>query len=163
MRRPRDLWFRVRALFDQSAMQSELEEEFAFHLEKEAEKYEAQGLTPAEARRKARLKFGGEDRFKEKARESWGVDPLTDLGGRLFESGVHAPHGSRLLPRAGYRRGRRPVRGPADRPDEPLCCWGSVAHRRRVGGTRSGDTREFDRSGRSTQSGVAVASGPAGG
>jgi predicted permease len=29
------------------------------------------------------LKFGGEDRFKEKARESWGVDPLTDLGGDL--------------------------------------------------------------------------------
>ena len=83
MRRLRDLWFRMRALLDRSAMQSELEEDFAFHLEKEAEKYEAQGLTPAEARRKARLKFGGEDRFKEKARESWGVDPLTDLGGDL--------------------------------------------------------------------------------
>lgn len=83
MRRLRDLWFRMRALLDRSAMQSELEEEFAFHLEKEAEKSEAQGLTPAEARRKARLKFGGEDRFKEKARESWGVDPLTDLGGDL--------------------------------------------------------------------------------
>ena len=33
MRRLRDLWFRMRALLDRSAMQSELEEEFAFHLE----------------------------------------------------------------------------------------------------------------------------------
>jgi hypothetical protein len=64
-------------------MELELNDEFAFHLEKEAEKYEAQGLSPEEARRRARLKFGGEERFKEQARESWGVSPLTDLGGDL--------------------------------------------------------------------------------
>ena len=81
MRGLRDLWFRVRALMGRSAMELDLNDEFAFHLEKEAEKYEAQGLSPEEARRRARLKFGGEERFKEQARESWGVSPLTDLGG----------------------------------------------------------------------------------
>ncbi len=64
-------------------MERELNEEFAFHLEKEAEKYEAQGLPPDEARRKARVKFGGEQRFKEQAREAWGVSPLMDIGSDL--------------------------------------------------------------------------------
>jgi hypothetical protein len=59
-------------------MEPELHEELAFHLEKEVEKYEAEGLSPDEAHRKARVKFGGAERFKEKARESCGASPITD-------------------------------------------------------------------------------------
>ncbi len=75
-----DLWFRLRALFGRGTMERDLEDEFAFHLEMEAKKYEAEGMPPEEALRKARLKFGGEERFKEHARASWGVSPLHDLG-----------------------------------------------------------------------------------
>ncbi|MGD2045234.1 MAG: ABC transporter permease [Gemmatimonadota bacterium] len=83
MRWASDLWFRVRAIFGRDAMQRDLEEEIAFHIEMEARKLRAAGMSPAEAKRSARLAFGGEDRFKESARESWGVGALTDLAGDL--------------------------------------------------------------------------------
>ncbi len=79
MRWMTDLWFRLRALFARDGMERDLQEEFAFHVEMEARKLEAAGMAPSEARRTARLNFGGEERFKEKARESWGVGLLTDL------------------------------------------------------------------------------------
>jgi predicted permease len=74
-----DLLFRLRAVFDRRTMERDLEDEFAFHLEKEAKKYVAAGMEPTEARRRARIEFGGEERFKEDARASWGVGALTDL------------------------------------------------------------------------------------
>ena len=79
MRWMTDLRFRLRALFARDGMERDLQEEFAFHVEMEARKLEAAGMAPSEARRTARLNFGGEERFKEKARESWGVGLLTDL------------------------------------------------------------------------------------
>ena len=78
-----DLWFRVRAITRRGQLEREMAEEFGFHLEMEAKKYEEQGTPPQEAQRLARLKFGGEERFKEKARESWGVGAITDLGGAI--------------------------------------------------------------------------------
>jgi putative ABC transport system permease protein len=78
-----DLWFRVRALVGRRRMERDMEDEIAFHLEMEERKYRTQGLEPEEARRLARVKFGGEDRFKEQARRSWGVGWLQDLGGDL--------------------------------------------------------------------------------
>lgn len=83
MRWIRDAWFRMRALLGRARMEREMEEEFAFHLEREAEKYEAEGLSPAEARRLARVRFGGVERHKEAAREAWGVGLLTDLSADL--------------------------------------------------------------------------------
>lgn len=47
----------------------ELDEEVRFHLDMEAERLEAQGLAPAEARRRARLAFGGVERIKEECRD----------------------------------------------------------------------------------------------
>ncbi len=76
-----DLWFRVRALFDRHSMERDLDDELDFHLDMEARKLEAEGFTPEEARRLARVRFGGVDRFAERSRESWGVSPLADLGG----------------------------------------------------------------------------------
>lgn len=77
----KDLGFRARALFFRSRMERELREELADHLRREAEKNEAAGMTPAEARRQAAVRFGGEERFREQARESWGVTAFTDLAG----------------------------------------------------------------------------------
>ncbi|GMV06285.1 MAG: hypothetical protein AMXMBFR53_25610 [Gemmatimonadota bacterium] len=75
-----DLWYRIRALLGRSGMERDLEDEVAFHLEMEARKLVAGGMRPDEARRVAAVNFGGADRFKEQARASWGVAPLTDLG-----------------------------------------------------------------------------------
>lgn len=81
MRTIRDLWFRVRALLGRGRMQDELDEELAFHLEMEARKLAAEGLSPGEARRLARVRFGGVERQKERTREAWGTTALHDLGG----------------------------------------------------------------------------------
>ena len=81
MRWLRDLGFRARALLFRSRMERELKEELADHLRREAERNEAAGMSPDEARRAAAIRFGGEERFREQARESWGVTALTDLGG----------------------------------------------------------------------------------
>jgi putative ABC transport system permease protein len=83
MRWVSDILFRLRAIFARSAMERDLEDEFAFHLERETEKHIARGMDPDEAVRLARIGFGGEERFKEGARESWGVTALTDLGSDL--------------------------------------------------------------------------------
>lgn len=81
MRWLKDLGFRVRALVFRSRMERELREEMADHLRREAERNEAAGMSPEEARRAAAVRFGGEERFREQARESWGVTALIDLGG----------------------------------------------------------------------------------
>ena len=57
----------------------ELDEEIRFHLESETQKNIAAGLDPREARRRASLKFGGEDRMKEEARAARGIGFLEDL------------------------------------------------------------------------------------
>lgn len=79
MRWIQEAWTRLRALFDRSRVERELDEELAFHLEREAEKLEARGMSPTEARREARLRFGGVERFKERTREAWGVRWIEDL------------------------------------------------------------------------------------
>lgn len=76
----RDLAFRARALLFRSDMERELREELEDHIRREAEKNEAAGMSPADALREARIRFGGEERFRERARESWGVTALMGLG-----------------------------------------------------------------------------------
>ncbi|NIP57377.1 MAG: FtsX-like permease family protein, partial [Gemmatimonadetes bacterium] len=79
MRWIQEAWTRLRALFDRSRVERELDEELAFHLEREAEKLEARGMSPEEARREAHIRFGGVERFKERTREAWGIRWLEDL------------------------------------------------------------------------------------
>ena len=80
MRWPRRMLFRMRALLLRRTMDRDLDEEVRFHLEREAEKLEARGYSPEEARRRAHVAFGGVDRFTERARAAWGVGPLHDVG-----------------------------------------------------------------------------------
>ena len=50
---------RMRALMRRGDVERELDEELAFHLQMETEKNLRAGMSPAEARRQAVLKFGG--------------------------------------------------------------------------------------------------------
>ena len=78
-----NLWFRIRALVGRGRMEADMNDEFEFHLEMETKKNESGGLAPDEARRLARVKFGGVERQKEHARAAWGVGALRDFGGDL--------------------------------------------------------------------------------
>ena len=66
-----ELRFRLRSLLAPRAAEAELEDELAFHLERETEKLMRAGLAPAEARRRARLAIGGAAQIKEEVRDEW--------------------------------------------------------------------------------------------
>ena len=68
-----DLSFRLRSLFRRKTVETELNDELLFHLEHEVEKYKKSGLSDAEARRRARLSFGGHEQVKEDCREAHGA------------------------------------------------------------------------------------------
>ena len=54
-----DLRYRLRVLFRRDDAERDLADEVRFHLDREAEKLATQGKGPDEARRRARLAFGG--------------------------------------------------------------------------------------------------------
>jgi predicted permease len=60
----------VTRLFRKTQAEKQLDSELRFHLEQEISNYVAAGLTPEEARRRARLEFGGLESIKEEAREA---------------------------------------------------------------------------------------------
>src|ERR1700739_361518 len=68
-----DLRFRARALFRRAAVEEELEEELRFHFDRQVEKYMRSGMTEEEAKRNARLAFGGHEQGKEDCREARGT------------------------------------------------------------------------------------------
>ena len=74
-----DIAFRMRALFRRKRVESELDEELRAHFEKQVEKYIRAGDAPEEARRRARLDFGGLDQVKEECRDARGVSLLENL------------------------------------------------------------------------------------
>jgi len=74
-----DLKFRMRALFQRRAMEEELEDELRFHFEEEVEKHRRAGLTEEEARRQARLAFGGQSQVAEDCREARGMSVLESV------------------------------------------------------------------------------------
>jgi putative ABC transport system permease protein len=55
-------------------MEAELDEELRAHLEHQVEKYVRSGLPVEEARRRAKLEFGGLDQVKEECRDARGVN-----------------------------------------------------------------------------------------
>jgi predicted permease len=73
-----DLLFRLRALFRRSAEETELNEELRCHFEKQVEKYRLSGMGEEEARRRARLLFGGHEQVKEDCREARGTSFVED-------------------------------------------------------------------------------------
>ncbi len=61
---------RLRGLVHAEAVEGELDEELAFHLEMEIQKNLRAGMSPAEARRQAALTFGAMEKFKEEVRDA---------------------------------------------------------------------------------------------
>ena len=80
---PSQLLRRLRALFSGRRVDSEMTEEMRFHLEMESEAGVNAGLSAEEARRKARLAFGSEQRYREEGLEARGVSLWHDLGADL--------------------------------------------------------------------------------
>lgn len=68
-----DLRFRLRALFRRRAEETELNDELRFHVERQVEKYKASGMAEEEARRRARLAFGGHEQVKADCRDARGT------------------------------------------------------------------------------------------
>src|SRR5712671_4816173 len=70
------LWHR---LFHPRKNEEELEKELCFHLDLHTSELIAQGYSPEEARRQARLALGGPDQVKEMCRDVRGTRWLGDL------------------------------------------------------------------------------------
>ncbi|MEX2179787.1 MAG: ADOP family duplicated permease [Gemmatimonadaceae bacterium] len=70
---------RFRELFRRSQHVAEQDEEFLFHIEMEIAENVRRGMQPADARRAALLRFGGQQRYREEARDARGVVALDNL------------------------------------------------------------------------------------
>jgi predicted permease len=71
-----DLKLRLRALLRPDRVEEELDEELAFHIEREARKLIDEGLSPAEARRRARARFGSTALAADRCRDERGTAAL---------------------------------------------------------------------------------------
>lgn len=79
MGRQSGLRSRLRALFSRKRFERELDDELRFHVEMETEARLRGGAGASEARRGARVAFGGEDSVRESVREARGLSWLDDL------------------------------------------------------------------------------------
>lgn len=88
----RDFMFRVRALLRRARVEEELDAEVRFHEARQVESLVEAGVAPDEARRRARLDFGGLEQIKEECRDARGVHVVEDTW-------RDACYGARLLRR----------------------------------------------------------------
>ena len=79
MRWTNQLQLRIRSLFQRQAADSELNDELAFHLQKQTEEFIAQGMDPQEARLAALRSFGGVTQHQEECREARGTRFLENI------------------------------------------------------------------------------------
>lgn len=81
------MWARLRSLVHGVArrrrVEDDLAEELQLHVQARAEHWERQGLSPAEAARKARLEFGAVEGYKERCRQARGLRLIDELRGDL--------------------------------------------------------------------------------
>jgi len=68
-----DIRYRVRAFVRRDDVERDLNAEIEDHLAREVEALERAGRSPADARREARLAFGGLEAVKEHTRDAWGT------------------------------------------------------------------------------------------
>lgn len=73
------LLIKFKALFQQSRIENDLDEEMRFHLEMETEVNVRKGMSPKVARHTALKSFGGMEQSKEDCRETWGVRMMINL------------------------------------------------------------------------------------
>ena len=70
---------RLRTALRRDRANRDLDAEIAFYLEQEVEKNLARGLSPEEARRRARLAFGSLDAARDDCRNAWGFQAVENL------------------------------------------------------------------------------------
>ena len=75
----RDLLLRIRALVAPRRVERELDEELAFHIERETEKHIAAGLSPIEARTRAIARFGPVPLAADQCRDARGTAVIDNL------------------------------------------------------------------------------------
>jgi predicted permease len=73
------LRFLIAALFRRPQMNAEVEEELRLHIDHRADDLERSGLDRAEAERRARIEFGGREKYKEKIYEAAGGNSIETL------------------------------------------------------------------------------------
>src|SRR5262249_13164261 len=83
MTTPREWMHRLWGTLRRNARDREVEEELRAHLELAAERMQAQGSAPDEARRAARLRYGGVAEAAESMRDQRGFPWLADLASDL--------------------------------------------------------------------------------
>ena len=69
----RDVTLRIRALFARRQVERELDEELAFHIERETKKHLADGLSPADARMRTLARFGPVPLAADRCRDARGT------------------------------------------------------------------------------------------
>jgi predicted permease len=90
----RDVFLRVRALAAPRRVERELDEELAFHIERDTQKHIADGLSPGDARKRALARFGPVALAADQCRDARGtgvIDDLTRDIGYAFRTFRHAP------------------------------------------------------------------------
>ena len=70
-------WLRKLAL--RRRLEREMQDELAFHLDARTADLVRSGLSPAEARRRARIEFGGAEQYKERLRDTRHFGWIEDL------------------------------------------------------------------------------------
>src|SRR5688500_15601680 len=70
---PRDVFLRMRALVARRRVERELDEELAFHIERETRKHLANGLNAVEARKQALARFGSVPLAADQCRDARGT------------------------------------------------------------------------------------------
>ncbi|HKW09997.1 MAG TPA: ABC transporter permease [Gemmatimonadaceae bacterium] len=73
------LRYAAAALLGRARVDRDLDDEIAFHIDRETERNVERGLTPDEARRQALVMFGGAERLKEAHRDARGTRWLEDV------------------------------------------------------------------------------------
>ena len=88
-----ETWHRLRSIGRRDAIEGGLDDEIRFHVDQQTDKYIREGLSPADARRRALIAFGAMERAKESTRD--------EFRPALLEDAVRdVRHGVRLLMRA---------------------------------------------------------------
>src|ERR1700733_13415559 len=67
---------RIAAIFQRSEVRADMDEELRSHVEHRADDLERDGMNRAEAERRARIEFGGRERYKEECHEALGGSGL---------------------------------------------------------------------------------------
>jgi macrolide transport system ATP-binding/permease protein len=70
---------RLRSLFSRTAVEHDLDEELQYHLERQVEQYEAEGMSPREARLAALRSISGLQQHKEECRDMRGLNLIDNL------------------------------------------------------------------------------------